>query len=42
MHYYVERSVNGRIEWLKVSTPNDAWVGSFCLVGEIPTEHKPS
>jgi len=41
MNYYVERSVNGRIEWLKIATPNDAWIGSFCLIGEIPEENKP-
>jgi hypothetical protein len=42
MNYYVERSVNGRVEWLRIATPNAAWTGSFCLVGEIPVQHRPS
>jgi len=40
MKYYVERSVNGRIEWLRIAT-GEQWIGSFCLIGEIPKEHVP-
>ena len=42
MNYYVERSVNGRVEWLRIAEPNAMWSGSFCLLGEIPREHAPS
>jgi hypothetical protein len=42
MSYYVERSVRGRIEWLKVVPAGEFWIGCFCLIGEIPAEHKPS
>lgn len=42
MNYYVERSVNGRVEWLKIATPDEIWSGAFCLVGEIPPQYVPS
>jgi len=42
MQYYVERSVNGHIEWLAIAPAGELWAGSFCLIGEIPDEHKPA
>ena len=38
---YVERSVNGRLEWLEILPVGDCWVGSFCLIGDIPLENMP-
>lgn len=29
MQYYVERSVNGRLEWLAISPVGEIWVGAF-------------
>jgi len=41
MQYYVEREVNGRLEWLGIVPVGEIWVGAFSLIGEIPPEHKP-
>lgn len=42
MDCYVERSVNGRIEWLKiVDIFPESWIGAFCLIDTIPEEHQP-
>ena len=41
MNYYVERSVNGRIEWLKIASQGNMWFGAFCLIGNMPDEHRP-
>ena len=42
MSYYVERMVNGRAEWLRIRPEGEMWVGSFCLVGDLPQEHRPN
>jgi len=41
MDTYVERSVNGRLEWLRILPAGELWAGCFCLIGEIPKQHKP-
>jgi hypothetical protein len=38
--YYVERSVNGRTEWLAIIPRGEYWQGSFAVIGEIPPEHQ--
>jgi len=37
--YYVERSVNGRTEWLAIIPRGAYWEGSFAVIGEVPQEH---